>query len=42
MKVEDKVIVDNEAEKVIEMHVPLGVVGGICPWNFPLLMAVWK
>jgi aldehyde dehydrogenase (NAD+) len=21
---------------------PLGVVGGIIPWNFPLLMAVWK
>src|SRR5690606_37377717 len=23
-------------------HEPLGVVGQIIPWNFPLLMAIWK
>ena len=23
-------------------HEPLGVVGQIIPWNFPILMAVWK
>ena len=21
---------------------PLGIVGGIAPWNYPLMMAVWK
>src|SRR5438105_10472175 len=21
---------------------PLGIVGGVCPWNYPLMMAVWK
>ena len=21
---------------------PLGLVGGICPWNYPLMMAIWK
>ncbi len=24
------------------LHEPLGVVGQIIPWNFPLLMAAWK
>ena len=23
-------------------HEPLGVVGQIIPWNFPILMATWK
>jgi 1-pyrroline dehydrogenase len=21
---------------------PIGIVAGICPWNFPLMMAIWK
>jgi 1-pyrroline dehydrogenase len=21
---------------------PLGIVGGVCPWNYPLMMAIWK
>lgn len=25
-----------------EIHEPLGVVGQIIPWNFPILMATWK
>jgi aldehyde dehydrogenase len=25
-----------------DFHEPLGVVGQIIPWNFPILMAVWK
>jgi gamma-glutamyl-gamma-aminobutyraldehyde dehydrogenase len=24
------------------LHQPLGVVGAISPWNYPLLMAIWK
>ena len=24
------------------VHEPLGVIGAIVPWNFPLLMAIWK
>ena len=28
--------------KIVETHTPLGVVGAICPWNFPLVLAVAK
>lgn len=38
----EKVLADNEAELVVEKRVPLGVVAGITPWNFPLLMGAWK
>ncbi len=33
--------VDSETY-AYHFHEPLGVVGQIIPWNFPLLMAVWK
>jgi acyl-CoA reductase-like NAD-dependent aldehyde dehydrogenase len=36
-------ILENTAErKVLTRYTPLGVVGAIVPWNFPLLLAVWK
>lgn len=38
----EKVLVDNKKERIVERRVPLGVVGGITPWNFPPLMAAWK
>merc|ERR1719428_2438826 len=42
LELPDKTLVDNDQETVIEKRVPLGVVGGITPWNFPPLMAAWK
>jgi len=34
---------DLDASTVtLEVHEPLGVVGQIIPWNFPILMAAWK
>ncbi|MEM6847081.1 MAG: aldehyde dehydrogenase [Pseudomonadota bacterium] len=33
--------IDNDTI-AYHFHEPLGVVGQIIPWNFPLLMAVWK
>jgi acyl-CoA reductase-like NAD-dependent aldehyde dehydrogenase len=33
---------DAGAETVITQHMPLGVVGGIVPWNFPIVLALWK
>ncbi|MEJ2529442.1 MAG: aldehyde dehydrogenase family protein, partial [Gammaproteobacteria bacterium] len=32
----------NETTVAYHFHEPLGVVGQIIPWNFPLLMAAWK
>ncbi|MDG9979658.1 acetaldehyde dehydrogenase ExaC [Ectopseudomonas oleovorans] len=32
----------NEGTVAYHFHEPLGVVGQIIPWNFPLLMAAWK
>ncbi|MBI1891747.1 MAG: aldehyde dehydrogenase family protein [Burkholderiales bacterium] len=32
----------DETTYAYHFHEPLGVVGQIIPWNFPILMAVWK
>ncbi|MGV1832343.1 aldehyde dehydrogenase family protein [Agrobacterium vitis] len=32
----------TDGRTVETRRVPLGVVGGITPWNFPILLAVWK
>ncbi|KAA1083509.1 aldehyde dehydrogenase (NAD(P)(+)) ald5, variant 2 [Puccinia graminis f. sp. tritici] len=32
----------NESKMAFTMHEPIGVVGQIIPWNFPLLMLSWK
>jgi acyl-CoA reductase-like NAD-dependent aldehyde dehydrogenase len=32
----------NDTTAAYHFHEPLGVVGQIIPWNFPLLMAAWK
>lgn len=28
--------------KIVSTHTPLGIVGAICPWNFPLVLAAGK
>jgi len=36
-------IVEDSPEHLVKIrHVPIGVAGAIVPWNFPVLMAVWK
>ncbi|MEB6335612.1 aldehyde dehydrogenase family protein [Serratia rhizosphaerae] len=43
IRAQDGSISDIEPELVAyHFHEPLGVVGQIIPWNFPLLMACWK
>jgi acyl-CoA reductase-like NAD-dependent aldehyde dehydrogenase len=34
--------VDEAGRKFESRHVPLGVVGAITPWNFPVALGVWK
>ena len=36
-----KVLQDDDAALVEQHHVPIGVVGSITPWNWPLMIAVW-
>jgi len=39
---EDEVVRRQDDEEIVTRHTPIGVVGGITPWNFPLLLAIWK
>lgn len=39
----DAQILEEDGGRRVEMRrVPLGVVGAITPWNFPVLLAIWK
>ncbi|MBI2994500.1 MAG: aldehyde dehydrogenase family protein [Gammaproteobacteria bacterium] len=42
MEVPLEILEDTPGRRVITRHTPLGVVGAIVPWNFPVLLAVWK
>ena len=42
MEIKDNVVFENEKERAIEQYVPLGVTAGIVPWNFPVLLMIWK
>ncbi|MCD7107805.1 aldehyde dehydrogenase family protein [Rhizobium sp. DKSPLA3] len=37
-----RVLDDNPDRRVEVHHEPLGVVGAIAPWNFPVFLSVWK
>jgi acyl-CoA reductase-like NAD-dependent aldehyde dehydrogenase len=36
-----KVLQDDDAARVEQHHVPIGVIGSITPWNWPLMIAIW-
>lgn len=42
LKLEEEIVQDDDTRYHRSRRVPVGVVGGIVPWNFPLLMAVQK
>ena len=37
----DKVLEESEEKRVVMKREPLGVVGAITPWNWPLMIAIW-
>ena len=41
-KLDNEILEDSPERRVFTRFTPLGVVGGIVPWNFPVLLAIWK
>ncbi len=37
----EKVLEDSEESNIVMQRHPLGVVGSITPWNWPLMIAIW-
>lgn len=42
LELPDRIIQDDAEFRIETRHKPLGVVGGIIAWNFPLLLCCWK
>jgi acyl-CoA reductase-like NAD-dependent aldehyde dehydrogenase len=42
LTLQDEVLEDSADRRVVTRFTPLGVVGAIAPWNFPLLLGIWK
>lgn len=38
----DEKVEETDERRVITRYTPVGVVGAIVPWNFPILLAIWK
>lgn len=39
---EDEVVKREGDDEIVTRYTPIGVIGAITPWNFPILLAVWK
>lgn len=42
METGSRTIRENEVERIVEQRTPLGVVGAIMPWNFPVMLMMMK
>ena len=38
----EEVVEDSDQKRVVVRYTPLGVVGAIVPWNFPIMLACGK
>ena len=38
----DEIVEETDERRVVTRFTPVGVVGAIVPWNFPILLAIWK
>ena len=38
----DELVEETDERRVITRFTPVGVVGAIVPWNFPILLSIWK
>ena len=41
-ELEEEVLVDDDSGKSVMSYVPIGVVGAIGPWNWPMMISVWQ
>ncbi|KAI4274970.1 MAG: hypothetical protein LQ337_003534 [Flavoplaca oasis] len=42
MTIPDETIQDTDERRIVLRYIPLGIVAGLIPWNFPILLAVGK
>jgi acyl-CoA reductase-like NAD-dependent aldehyde dehydrogenase len=42
LEIPEKVVEENAERHGVTRHVPIGVVGAIAPWNFPIILAMFK
>jgi acyl-CoA reductase-like NAD-dependent aldehyde dehydrogenase len=42
MQLTPEILKETETQRIEQHHRPLGVVGAITAWNYPLLLAIWK
>ncbi|RMJ28822.1 Aldehyde dehydrogenase [Aspergillus sp. HF37] len=42
IEIPETIIEETDDRKILQRHIPIGVVGAIVPWNFPVLFAIRK